>query len=116
MKLPIIKSKSKGVFGLSAENFDILNNETKNQKENFNSNLKLISELESNSKSNTMRFDGTYVLTKIPQKTEENTQNRRLNIAFNKATDAARMVRRLEYSYGMRINILLSKPIYQKNA
>jgi len=29
---------------------------------------KSISELESNSKSNTMRFDGTYVLTKIPQK------------------------------------------------
>ena len=77
---------------------------------------KSISELESNSKSNTMRFDGTYVLTKIPQKTEENTKNRRLNIAFNKATDAARMVRRLEYSYGMRINILLSKPLYQKNA
>ena len=57
-----------------------------------------------------------FVLTKMPQKTEENTQNRRLNIAFNKAKDAARVVRRLEYSYSMRINILLSKPIYQKKA
>ena len=58
----------------------------------------------------------TFQLTKIPQKTEENTQNRRLNIAFNKAKDAARVVRRLEYSYSMRVNILLSKPIFQKNA
>ena len=57
-----------------------------------------------------------FSLTKIPEKTEENTQNRRLNIAFNKAKDAARVVRRLEYSYSMRINILLSKPIFQKNA
>ena len=59
---------------------------------------------------------GTFMLTKIPQKTEENTQNRRLNIAFNKAKDAARVVRRLEYSYSMRVKILLSKPIFQKNA
>ena len=59
---------------------------------------------------------GTFVLTKIPEKTEENTNNRRLNIAFNKATDAARVVRRLEYSYSMRINLLLSKPIFQKKA
>ena len=59
---------------------------------------------------------GTFVLTKIPQKTEANTQNRRLNIAFNKAKDAARVVRRLEYSYSMRVKILLSKPIFQKNA
>ena len=59
---------------------------------------------------------GTFVLTKIPEKTEENTNNRRLNIAFNKAKDAARVVRRLEYSYSMRINILLNKPIFQKNA
>ena len=60
--------------------------------------------------------NNTFHLTKIPQKTEENTQNRRLNIAFNKAKDAARVVRRLEYSYSMRVNILLSKPIFQKNA
>ena len=58
----------------------------------------------------------TFGLTKIPEKTEENTKNRRLNIAFNKAKDAAVVVRRLEYSYCMRINILLNKPIYQKNA
>ena len=55
-------------------------------------------------------------LTKIPQKTQENTENVRLNIAYNKAKDAARVVRRLEYSYSMRVNILLSKPIFQKNA
>jgi hypothetical protein len=67
-------------------------------------------------KSNTITIPGTFVLTKMPQKTEENTNNKRLNIAFNKAKDAARVVRRLEYSYGMRINILLSKPIFQKNA
>ena len=35
-------------FSSLNENFDIINNETKNQKENFNSNLKLISKLESN--------------------------------------------------------------------
>lgn len=35
-------------------------------------------------------------------------------MAFNKAKDAARVVRRLEYSYSMRVNILLSKPIFQK--
>ena len=63
-----------------------------------------------------IQFPGTFVLTKIPEKTEENTQNRRLNIAFNKAKDAARVVRRLEYSYGMRINFLLTKPIFQQNA
>ena len=67
-------------------------------------------------KSNTITIPGTFVLTKMPQRTEENTHNKRLNIAFNKAKDAARVVRRLEYSYGMRINILLSKPIFQKNA
>jgi len=55
-------------------------------------------------------------LTKIPQKTQENTENVRLNIAYNKAKDAARVVRRLEYSYSMRISILLSKPVFQKNA
>ena len=59
---------------------------------------------------------GTFTLTKIPEKTEENTNNRRLNIAFNKATDAARVVRRLEYSYSMRINLLLNKPIFIKKA
>ena len=59
---------------------------------------------------------GTFTLTKIPQKTDENTGNIRLKMAFNKAKDAARVVRRLEYSYSMRVNILLSKPIFQKNA
>ena len=57
-----------------------------------------------------------FTLTKIPQKTEENSGNVRLKMAFNKAKDAARVVRRLEYSYSMRVNILLSKPIFQKNA
>ena len=89
---------------------------------------KSISEI--NNKSNIIKLDrreslfssqdsnppGTFVLTKIPEKTEANTQNRRLNIAFNKAKDAARVVRRLEYSYSMRVKILLSKPIFQKNA
>ena len=59
---------------------------------------------------------GIFTLTKIPQKTEENSGNIRLKMAFNKAKDAARVVRRLEYSYSMRVNILLSKPIFQKNA
>ena len=59
---------------------------------------------------------GIFTLTKIPQKTEENNGNIRLKMAFNKAKDAARVVRRLEYSYSMRVNILLSKPIFQKNA
>ena len=59
---------------------------------------------------------GIFTLTKIPQKTEENSGNVRLKMAFNKAKDAARVVRRLEYSYSMRVNILLSKPIFQKNA
>ena len=62
------------------------------------------------------RPKGTFTLTKIPQKTDENTGNIRLKMAFNKAKDAARVVRRLEYSYSMRVNILLSKPIFQKNA
>ena len=60
--------------------------------------------------------NSTFHLTKIPQKTQENTENVRLNIAYNKAKDAARVVRRLEYSYSMRISILLSKPVFQKNA
>ena len=59
---------------------------------------------------------GTFTLTKIPQKTDDNSGNIRLKMAFNKAKDAARVVRRLEYSYSMRVNILLSKPIFQKNA
>ena len=59
---------------------------------------------------------GSLVLTKMPQKTEENTRNKILNIAFNRAKDAARVIRRLEYSYGMRTNIIFSKQIYQKNA
>ena len=59
---------------------------------------------------------GSLVLTKMPQKTEENTRNKVLNIAFNKAKDAARVIRRLEYSYGMRTNIIFSKQVYQKNA
>ena len=60
---------------------------------------------------------GIFTLTKIPQKTDdENLGNIRLKMAFNKAKDAARVVRRLEYSYSMRVNILLSKPIFQKNA
>ena len=60
--------------------------------------------------------NSAFHLTKIPQKTQENTENVRLNIAYNKAKDAARVVRRLEYSYSMRISILLSKPVFQKNA
>ena len=59
---------------------------------------------------------GSLVLTKMPEKTEENTRNKILNIAFNRAKDAARVIRRLEYSYGMRTNIIFSKRIYQKNA
>ena len=60
---------------------------------------------------------GIFTLTKIPQKTDDdNTGNIRLKMAFNKAKDAARVVRRLQYSYSMRVNILLSKPIFQKNA
>ena len=59
---------------------------------------------------------GSLVLTKMPQKTEENTRNKILNIAFNRAKDAARVIRRLEYSYGMRTNIILAKQVYQKNA
>ena len=56
-------------------------------------------------------------LTKIPQKTgDDSNENIRLKMAFNKAKDAARVVRRLQYSYSMRVNILLSKPIFQKNA
>ena len=47
----------------------------------------------------------------MPQKTEENTRNKILNIAFNRAKDAARVIRRLEYSYGMRTNIILAKQI-----
>ena len=35
---------------------------------------------------------GTFTLTKIPQKTDENNGNIRLSIAFNKAKDAARVV------------------------
>ena len=62
------------------------------------------------------RPKGTFTLTKIPQKTDDNSGNIRLKMAFNKAKDAARVVRRLEYSYSMRVNILLSKPIFQKNA
>ena len=61
---------------------------------------------------------GIFTLTKIPQKNDDddNTENIRLKMAFNKAKDAARVVRRLQYSYSMRVNILLSKPIFQKNA
>ena len=35
---------------------------------------------------------GSLVLTKMPQKTEENTRNKILNIAFNRAKDAARVI------------------------
>ena len=59
---------------------------------------------------------GRLVLTKMPEKTEENTRNKILNIAFNKAKDAARVIRRLEYSYGMRTNFIFSKQVYQTNA
>ena len=59
---------------------------------------------------------GSLVLTKMPQKTEENTRNKILNIAFNRAKDAARVIRRLEYSYGMRTNIIFSQQVFQKNA
>ena len=96
-------------------NYDDTDNQITSQVDN-KSNSELESNVESSNKSNTIKLPGIFVLTKMPQKTEENTQNRRLNIAFNKAKDAARVVRRLEYSYSMRINILLSKPIYQKNA
>ena len=55
-------------------------------------------------------------MTKIPQKTDGNNGNISLSISFNKAKDAKRIVRRMEYSYSMRVNILLSKPLFQKNA
>ena len=59
--------------------------------------------------------NNVFQLTKIPQK-NSSINNSRLNYAYNKAKDAARVVRRLEYSYSMRISILLSKPMFQKNA
>ena len=92
------------------------------EEENSNKNL---SESSSNTNNNQYlkrysvqinQLRGSLVLTKMPQKTEENTRNKILNIAFNRAKDAARVIRRLEYSYGMRTNIIFSKQIYQKNA
>ena len=104
---------------------------SKNFKENESGQNSLLTKSQQNideSSSNTnSKFDkrisvqitqvpGSLVLTKMPQKTEENTRNKILNIAFNRAKDAARVIRRLEYSYGMRTNIILSKQVYQKNA
>ena len=92
------------------------------EEENSNKNL---SESSSNTNNNQYlkrysvqinQLRGSLVLTKMPQKTEENTRNKILNIAFNRAKDAARVIRRLEYSYGMRTNIIFSKQIYQKNS
>ena len=84
------------------------------------SSLNINSNINSNSNRNysmqITQVRGSLVLTKMPQKTEENTRNKILNIAFNRAKDAARVIRRLEYSYGMRTNIILMKQVYQKNA
>ena len=94
---------------------------SKNFKENESGQNSLLTKSQQNideSSSNTnSKFDkkisvqitqvpGSLVLTKMPQKTEENTRNKILNIAFNRAKDAARVIRRLEYSYGMRTNII----------
>ena len=128
--LEVIRRKRESKLKELKENQDNIAFQTANINESQYSSIfdKSISEI--NNKSNIIKLDrreslfssqdsnppGTFVLTKIPEKTEANTQNRRLNIAFNKAKDAARVVRRLEYSYSMRVKILLSKPIFQKNA
>ena len=128
--LEVIRRKRESKLKELQENLEKNAFKTANINESQYSSIfeKSISEI--NNKSNIIKLDrreslfssqdsnppGTFVLTKIPEKTEANTQNRRLNIAFNKAKDAARVVRRLEYSYSMRVKILLSKPVFQKNA
>ncbi len=54
-------------------------------------------------------------LTKIPKKREDET-NLQIDIAYSKAKDAARVVRRLEYSYNMKLSLMYSKPIHKKSA
>lgn len=54
------------------------------------------------------------VLTKIPNKLVGD--NKRLDYAYTKAKDAARVVRRLEYSYNMKIGQFYSKPYHRSNA
>ena len=56
------------------------------------------------------------LLTKIPQKKETDENDRQLDYAYNKAKNAARVVRRLEYSYNMKISLMYSKPIHKKSA
>lgn len=55
-------------------------------------------------------------LTKIPQKVNEDSSSKHLDMAYSKAADAARVVRRLEYSYNMKLSMMYSKPIHKKNA
>lgn len=54
------------------------------------------------------------ILTKIPNKL--GGENKRLDYAYTKAKDAARVVRRLEYSYNMKIHLLYLKPYHKANA
>ena len=54
-------------------------------------------------------------LTKIPQKIKDES-NLQLDMASSKAKDAARVVRRLEYSYNMKLSMMYSKPIHKKSA
>lgn len=54
-------------------------------------------------------------LTKIPQKIKDES-NLQLDMAYSKAKDAARVVRRLEYSYNMKLSMMYSKPIHKKSA
>ena len=54
-------------------------------------------------------------LTKIPNRVS-NESNLQLDLAYSKAKDAARVVRRLEYSYNMKLSMMYSKPIHKKNA
>ena len=54
-------------------------------------------------------------LTKIPKRVP-NESNLQLDLAYSKAKDAARVVRRLEYSYNMKLSMMYSKPIHKKNA
>ena len=89
---------------------------TKSQQNLNDSSSNMNSKFEKKISVQISQVRGSLVLTKMPEKTEENTRNKILNIAFNRAKDAARVIRRLEYSYGMRTNIIFSKRIYQKNA
>lgn len=54
-------------------------------------------------------------LTQIPFKSED-ADCKRLEFAYSKAKDAARVVRRLEYSYNMKINCQYNKPIHKLSA